>query len=147
MGSDGEDNGIPVFFQKLIMYGLQPILLLLACIAFWGIVGKVKGYSRVEFRGKLISTMIVVLFLVHPDIAKIMFSSFNCMQVDDKYRMKDNIRSICYQGEHLFYMSAVAFPSIGVWVLGIPLFAFLVLYKNKRVINLMGKKKITKEEQ
>ena len=91
--------------------------------------------------------MIVVLFLVHPDIAKIMFSSFNCMQVDDKYRMKDNIRSVCYQGEHLFYMSAVALPSIGVWVLGIPLFAFLVLFKNKRVINLMGKKKITKEEQ
>jgi len=138
MGPDGEDNGIPVFFQKLIMYGLQPVVLLLVCIVFWLIVGKVKNYTREQFRGYLISTMIVVLFLVHPDIAKIMFSSFNCIKVDDNYRMKDNVRSICYQGEHLFFMSAVAFPSIAVWVLGIPLFAFLVLFKNKRVINLMG---------
>lgn len=95
----------------------------------------------------MISTMIVVLFLVHPDIAKIMFSSFNCILVDNNYRMKDNVRSICYQGEHLFFMSVVAFPSIAVWVLGIPLFAFLVLFKNKRVINLMGQKEITKKEQ
>jgi hypothetical protein len=43
-------------------------------------------------------------------------------------------------------MSAVAFPSIGIWVLGIPLLAFLVLRKNKRVIDLMGKKEITKAE-
>jgi hypothetical protein len=90
--------------------------------------------------------MIVVLFLVHPDIATIMFSSFNCILVDDNYRMKDNVRSICYQGEHLFFMSAVAFPSIAVWVLGIPLFAFIVLFKNKRVINSMGQKEITKKE-
>lgn len=128
------------------MYGLQPVLLLLVCIAFWLIVGKIKNYTRAEFRGNLISTMIVVLFLVHPDIATIMFSSFNCIKVDNDYRMKDNVRSICYQGEHLFYMSVVAFPSIGVWVLGIPLFAFLVLYKNKRVINLMSKREITKTE-
>jgi hypothetical protein len=43
-------------------------------------------------------------------------------------------------------MSVVAFPSIGVWVLGIPLFAFIVLRRNKRVIDLMGKKQITKAE-
>ena len=43
-------------------------------------------------------------------------------------------------------MSAVAFPSIGVWVLGIPLIAFIILRKNKRIIDLMGKKQITKAE-
>lgn len=46
----------------------------------------------------------------------------------------------------MFFISIVAFPSIGLWVFGIPLFAFLVLYKNRRVINLMSKKVITKSE-
>jgi hypothetical protein len=40
----------------------------------------------------------------------------------------------------------VAFPSIGIWVIGIPLLAFIILRRNKRVIDLMGKKEITKEE-
>jgi hypothetical protein len=40
-------------------------------------------------------------------------------------------------------MSAVALPSIGVWVLGIPLIAFILLRKNKSIIDLMGKKEIT----
>ncbi len=43
-------------------------------------------------------------------------------------------------------MSVVAFPSIGVWVLGIPLLAFIILRRNKRVIDLMAKKEITKAE-
>jgi glycerol-3-phosphate acyltransferase PlsY len=78
------------------MSALQPVILLIVCIAFWSIVGKVKKYTTLEYRAKLISTMIVILFLVHPDIADIMFSSFNCVKVDDKYRMTENIRSVCY---------------------------------------------------
>lgn len=66
------------------MYALQPVIFLLVCIIFWSIVAKVKKYTIAEYRAKLISTMIVVLFMVHPDIAAIMFSSFNCMKVDDK---------------------------------------------------------------
>ena len=50
-------------------------------------MAKVKNYAGAEYRAKLISTMIVILFIVHPDIADIMFSSFNCVKVDDKYRM------------------------------------------------------------
>ena len=55
-----------------------------------------KKYTPLDYCAKLISTMIVILFLVHPDIADIMFSSFNCVKVDEKYRMTQNIRSVCY---------------------------------------------------
>ncbi len=50
-------------------------------------MAKVKNYTGAEYRAKLISTMIVILFIVQSDIADIMFSSFNCVKVDDKYRM------------------------------------------------------------
>jgi hypothetical protein len=43
----------------------------------------------------------------------------------------------------MLFISVVAFPAIGLWVFGIPLFAFLVLYKNKRVLQLMMKPEIT----
>ena len=92
MGKEETDNGIiPIFFKKLIMYALEPVIFLLVCIAFWSTVAKIKKYTIQEYRAKLISTMIVILFLVHPDIADIMFSSFNCIKVDDEYRMTQNI--------------------------------------------------------
>ena len=37
----------------------------------------------------------------------------------------------------MLYMQIVAFPAIIVWVIGIPLFALIVLVKNKRILNLM----------
>jgi hypothetical protein len=47
----------------------------------------------------------------------------------------------------MLFISVVAFPAIGLWVFGIPLFAFLVLYKNKRVLQLMMKPEITQQEK
>lgn len=61
--------------------------------------------------------------------------------------MKENIETICYKGQHMFFISIIAFPAIGLWVIGIPLFALLMLLMNKRVINLMSKKEITMAEQ
>ena len=88
-----------------------------------------------------------MLFLIHPDIAKSMFLTFNCLEIDGVFRMKESVRSVCYKGEHLLFISVVAFPAIGLWVFGIPLFAFLVLYKNKRVLQLMMKPEITQQEK
>ena len=54
--------------------------------------------------------------------------------------MKQDVSNICYQGTHMFFMMTVAFPSIAVWVVGIPLFALILLIRNRRVLNLMMKK-------
>jgi hypothetical protein len=92
------------------------------------------------------SSLIVVLFLVHPNIAQSMFLAFNCIEVDGVFRMKENIKNICYQGEHLKYISVLVFPAVGLWVFGIPLLAFFVLLKNKETILLMNKKEILQVE-
>ena len=99
------------------MLALQPVLFLLVCIAFWSGVSKVKNYTTLEYRAKLISTMIVVLFLVHPDIANIMFSSFNCVKVDEKYRMTQNIRSVATKVNIFSISQSSLFPlSVsGLW--------------------------------
>ena len=57
-----------------------------------------------------------------------------------------NLNNITKRIEHIFYILIVALPSIGVWVLGIPLIGLLILRKNKRVFDLMGKQEITKAE-
>ena len=81
--------------------------------------------------------MIIVLFLVHPNIAQMMFLAFNCVEIEGVYRMKQNAANVCYQGQHMYFMSLVAFPAIALWVLGIPLFALGVLIRNRKTLSLM----------
>lgn len=94
--TNGGPPSVPIFFQKLIMFALLPILLFLACLLFWAIVGRIQRKSLQEFRGKFISSLIVVLFLVHPNIAQTMFLTFNCIKIEGVYRMKENVETICY---------------------------------------------------
>lgn len=144
--TNGGPPSVPIFFQKLIMFALLPFLLFLVCLLFWAIVGRIQKRSIQEFRGKFISSLIVVLFLVHPNIAQTMFRTFNCIEIEGVYRMKENVETICYKGQHLYFILMVAFPSIALWVIGIPLFALLVLLANKRIINMMAKREITQQE-
>ena len=67
---------------------------------------------------------------MHPNIATAIFVTFNCIDVDGIYRMKENIQNVCYEGQHMFYISAVGFPGIGLWIFGIPFFALVVLACN-----------------
>lgn len=96
MGSDGQQGTIPVFFQKMIMFACLPGILFFVCLLFWAVVGRIQKRSLSEFRSKFISTLIVVLFLVHPNIAKTMFLAFNCIEIDGVYRMKENVETVCY---------------------------------------------------
>lgn len=41
MGEGSIASGVPVFFQKLVLYGVLPFIMVLACLLFWAIVGKI----------------------------------------------------------------------------------------------------------
>lgn len=38
----------------------------------------------------------------------------------------------CYSAEHMFWAAAVGVPMVGVWVIGMPLIALIVLIKNRK---------------
>ena len=79
-----------------MMFGTLPIILVIILVFFWFVVSKIDKQPATEYVGKFMSSLIVVLFLVHPNIAKAMFLAFNCIEVDGLFRMKENIKNICY---------------------------------------------------
>ena len=94
-----------------------------------------KIHDNEKQKNRIISTVVVLLFMIHPDIATKMFNAFNCLKVDDDYRLMGDIMSVCYKGEHLKYMIAIALPSMILWVVGIPSFGFFLLMKEKKEID------------
>lgn len=139
-------EGVPLYFYKLLIFGFLPGILALVDFIVWFSISTARGRDYSELRSKFTSTLVVLLFLVHPNIAKTMFLAFNCIDVDGQYRLKENISTVCYEGQHKFFLFIVVVPSILVWAIGIPLFALALLIRNKRVMLLMNKGTITESE-
>jgi hypothetical protein len=78
------------------------------------------------------STLVIVLFLVHPSIVQFMFHNFKCMDIDGEDRVQDDLEVICWNAEHKLFSYFIALPSIIVWGLGIPFFAFSLLTKVRK---------------
>lgn len=86
---DGKDDGfMPVYYQKLTLFGLMPIILGICDYLVWIVICYVKGRDFSQLKSKTTSTLVVLLFLVHPNIVKSVFLSFNCLDVDGEQRLK-----------------------------------------------------------
>lgn len=86
--------------------------------------------------GRIISTIIIVLFLVHPTITTIMFNAFNCQDVDGKSLLYEDLEIECNVGQHRLYSLSIALPSIVIWGLGIPSLALLLLYQRRKDLTI-----------
>ena len=73
--SDG--NLIRLYYQKMIMYALLPLVLALGSFTFWTLYfcGKSKS-TNAEKVSRIMATLIILFFLVHPSIVEYMFSNF-----------------------------------------------------------------------
>ena len=76
------DSILKTFFVKLMLLSVLPFLLALCCFTFWILYSFCKRSAR-GYRGEMISSLVILLFLVHPSIVQYMFSNFTCQQIDD----------------------------------------------------------------
>lgn len=127
------DPTMPVYYQKLLVYILLPVLLSLGALTFWLPVTFFQKRLN-TFRSNYTSTLVILLFLVHPDLTETLLQSFNCIKVDDKVRLKMHLQSECYAGVHRYYMWTIVVPGLVVWAIGIPLFAWVLLFRNRNRI-------------
>eukprot|EP00347_Sterkiella_histriomuscorum_P017868 403347667 len=132
-----QDNGfIRIFFQKLVMIALLPIILVLCSFGAWHLI---RCISRRQFDvlGKAISSTVIVLFLAHPSIIQYMFFNFKCKEIDGEERVLNDLEVLCWDTQHKFFSYFVALPSIFLWGLGIPFFAFILMLKVKNNLDLI----------
>jgi hypothetical protein len=87
-----------------------------------------------------------LFFLIHPDMSKNFLQSFNCIDVDSVFRLKLNIQSICYEGDHQKYILSIVLPALIVWSAGIPLFTWLCLMRNRETLNKMNAVNLSEAE-
>ncbi|CDW75877.1 UNKNOWN [Stylonychia lemnae] len=137
LDTGGESKGSQmsrIFFQKLVIIALLPFLLAIICSLIWNIYKKIMK-NQVQIGGKIMSSLVILLFLVHPSLVTYSFNDFKCKDIDSQYRVQDDLEIICWSPEHTFYSYFVALPCIIVWGLGIPFFALAILMRKRKKLD------------
>lgn len=123
---------------------------------------KEKGkIDKERFKSNLTTTLVVLLFMIHTNLVQTsilgfryplrpFFYLFRCKNLGNEsgdeveYYLESDLDVKCWEGMHLFWVFAVALPALVFWgktiivlarilVIGIPLFAYRVLKKNKHL--------------
>ena len=82
---------------------------------------------------RCVAAIYVLLFFIHPNIVQQVFSLVNCATVgnlpSDNNLYSDMSRQ-CWDTNHYFYVIVIGLPMCIIYVIGIPLSAFYILYRN-----------------
>eukprot|EP00347_Sterkiella_histriomuscorum_P009615 403340531 len=128
---EGQGVMSSILYLKLLMFALLPILLGVSSYTIWSIIS-CKGNDKAILRTKAVSSLVILLFLVHPSLVSFFFKAFDCIAIDGENRNKEDLQILCSSNQHQVFSLLIALPGLIVWGLGIPFFAFiLMLRKNK----------------
>ncbi|CDW84862.1 UNKNOWN [Stylonychia lemnae] len=92
---------------------------------------EVKQNQSQAIWNKAMSSIVILLFLAHPSIVQYSFSNFKCKNIEGDNRVLEDLEIICWEQEHLFFTNFFSIPAVIVWGAGIPLFAYLILLKDR----------------
>ena len=53
-------------------------------------------YQKYKVKGKIIASIVIVLFLVHPSIIQFMFYDFKCKEIDGETRVMNDMEVLCW---------------------------------------------------
>jgi hypothetical protein len=67
---------------KLIFFGILPIIMLAGSAIFWGVLAIAKK-NFYDYKIKVVSSTLVIFFIMHPSIARVYFSFLDCVSVGD----------------------------------------------------------------
>ena len=115
-----------LFFTKVKMYAGLPLVLFLLGILAWLLVA---AFTKVEhLLKKLVATAVIVIFILHPSVTKVMFSLFSCMSLgDSKSYLVNDLTIECWNSDHLKEILTVVVPTMIIIVFGLPLLTLSIL--------------------
>ncbi len=118
-------------YVKAVLVIVVPFIFLVAISLFWGLFRLIK--RNTDFAKNMIVSVIIFTFLMLPTVINNSIRMLNCKDIfenGDTYLLAD-LDEKCWAGDHRFYTSLFAIPSIIFIVIGLPLIMILILYKKR----------------
>eukprot|EP00474_Spongospora_subterranea_P008032 CRZ08490.1 hypothetical protein [Spongospora subterranea] len=129
----------PFYIQSALFMGL-PIFMAIApllAIVPYQIYIRISTGVRLSLdhiKDQYITSVIVSLFVIHPNIVQQTLKIFNCMSLSSQsgysYLLAD-LSQQCWSSEHSKWVMATGLPMLILYVIGIPFSAYIILRKNQ----------------
>jgi hypothetical protein len=133
--SNSNDKSQGYFFKICIMAAM-PVGIFFISYIYW-IFYSFTINSYKPLKREVYTTIIVLFFLVYPNIVKLLFGHFNCMEIDHMGSyLKSNTDVTCWGERHKQYSYIFVIPGIIIWAVGFPGLLLLIMKKNKKSLHL-----------
>ena len=119
-----------IVYEKMIIIAGLPILCVIVSVVVWSIILKIQNKKiKGDLEVKVIATIVMLTFLIHPTITQTMVNMFDCQYYDTDLRLNIDLQVICYKGLHFVIAIGVALPCLIVYGLGIPAVVLILMKK------------------
>jgi len=120
-------------FYFLLFICLYPIVSIVASTVPLSYFAFKHGWE--SFCNHFISTSLIILWLLYPEICHWIGTAFSCVTIEDgSVRMFSDLEIICWQGDHMSSIKFLCIPFMILWIIGIPALFYYQLYKNREII-------------
>jgi hypothetical protein len=132
LADDSDDSYKQIYFDRLVVMAFMPIILGFFPCLYWSLNFLVKRKKTV-FKKELVATLVVLFFLIHPNIVKANFAMFSCIELEPgELWLNDNNDIRWYGSEHSFYAVVLALPVLALWGIGVPTFILYYLIRTEQ---------------
>jgi hypothetical protein len=141
LGDSSDDDAYKnLYFDKLKIIALIPVIFSLAATVFWTVHFAVRRDKGV-FRKEWVATLVVLFFLIHPNILRSNFSYFSCTEIETgEFWLNENLDIRCFDSKHNSFALAVVLPVLVIWGLLVPLLVLLYLSRRRRELSEINTK-------
>lgn len=82
---------------------------------------------------KLTMSIIILIFMTLPTVTSITFAIYNCVNVfnDGNTYLALDVSLQCWSGDHNFYAQNLGIPIISLWIVGLPLITWYILFRKR----------------
>ena len=129
---ENSNNIHNVYFYKVIFAALLPFIISIISFIVWLFICFAHNTND-YLKRELFTTIIVIFFLVHPNIVKTIFGSVSCRSISGiGYWLMDDLEIQCWNLEHINFVLIITLPCIILWVFGIPTITLLTMIKRRK---------------
>jgi hypothetical protein len=120
-----------VYFYKLIVYMIMPIVLIFLSLLSWSVVSLI--YKDLKYiKNHFVGSIVIIVFILHTILLKMTLSPFSCQEINSEYWLTDDMSIKCWEGMHLTYTLGVALPGLILWGGAVPLTATIFVFRNRQ---------------
>jgi len=76
-------DGQSTFYFKSIVISISPIICILLLVAYFYVRMNIVLVSRNSFKREVTTSVLVILYLIHPSITRYALSLYYCMELDE----------------------------------------------------------------